>query len=221
MGALFEALILAANAAALLATGAATKLKIEEGIGDYGRAISDIKAQIAETQAERDRRITVAKEEGIASLKETAAQAGYESRLAMTQAEMVASSAEHKLGASGVRMHGSPLMAAQQQVDLAFAAADRTIEAGQAALRMGGLKLGNLFANIGAESSLLTAGYQRQQAELAFKKSELEKNKSKMVAWAYLGGAPALASSFYNVAKNWSSSGSGFFSKGLDIDFGG
>jgi len=210
----------AAQAAAWLASMGATKYKIEEGIADYGRAITDIKARIKETQAERDRRIAITKTEGVLGLKETAAQAGYEARTAMTQAEMIASSQEHRLGASGVRMHGSPLMAAQQQVDLAFAAADRTIEQGQAAVKMGGLKLGSALANIGAESSLLTAEYQRNQAELAFKKGELEANKAKMLLWVGLGGLPGLASSFYDTSKNWSSSGNGFFSKGLDLDWG-
>ncbi|KKL79100.1 hypothetical protein LCGC14_2018270, partial [marine sediment metagenome] len=104
---------------------------------DYNQAITDIQARSAATTAEATRRIGTTKEEGVLSLKEQGAQAAFEGRMAMTQAEMVASSEEAKLGASGVRAKGSPLAAAQQNVDLAFAAADRTIERGSAGMAMG------------------------------------------------------------------------------------
>lgn len=203
MGVFLDAAMIAANVAALISTAAATKYKIEEGIGDYGRAMADINARIADTEDERDRRIEATRAEGVMALKERGAQAAFEGRMAMTQAEMIASSAEHAIGASGVRMRGSPLMAAQQNVDLAFAAADRTIEKGRAGMAMGGLQLKTGFENISNQTSLLTAEYQRRHAEMSFKQSELVRNKSKMVTWAGLGGMPGLASSFYEVAKDW------------------
>ena len=187
--------------AAMVAAGAATKYKIEEGIADYQQAIADVQAKSAETAAEATRRIGATKEEGVLSLKEQGAQAAYEGRMAMTQAEMTASSEEAKLGASGVRAKGSPLLAAQQNVDLAFAAADRTIESGKAAVSIGGVQLKNTIAGIGAQESLLTSEYARQQREMERKKKELQENKGSMVAWAVAGGSVGLASSFYRASQ--------------------
>ena len=180
----------------------ALRMKIEEGIGDYGRAIADVNARIAETQGERDRRLAVTKEEGIMSLKEQGAQVAFEGRMAMTQAEMVASSEEARLGASGVRAKGSPLLAAQQNVDLAFAAADRTIERGSAGMAFGGVRLKNIFSGIGAEETLLTKAYGRRQKELQFKKRELEENKQKMLDLAMVGSITDFAGSFYKFAAS-------------------
>jgi hypothetical protein len=205
MGVILDAAMIAANIAAVAATALSTKYKIEEGIGDYGRAIADIDARIGETQAERDRRIEATKAEGVMALKEMGAQAAFEGRMAMTQAEMIYSAEGHRLGISGVRARGSPLMAAQQNVDLAYAAADRTLEKGKTGMAMGGLKLQTAFENIGAQTSMLTSEYQRKHAEASFKQSELIANKSKMVRWAALGGLPGLAGSFYDVGKDYSS----------------
>lgn len=208
-----------ALAAAMVATGEATKYKIDEAIGDYDQAILDIDAQIDETELERDRKLgqldynyRFALEGGEAALGEKSAAAKYDTRMAMTKAEMIASSAENALGSSGVRASGSPLLAAQQQVDLAFAAADRTAEAGSAGVKLGGLALGKQLTSIEhgrqdvrAQSSLLTSEFGRRRAGNVRKKTELEENRGKMIAWAYAGGAPALTSSFYNASKtfNW------------------
>jgi len=85
--------------------------------------------------------------------------------MAMTGAEKAASAEEAGLGAAGVRAKGSPLMAAQQNVDLAFAAAERTIETGRAGVALGGVRLKTGLADIGAATSLLTEQYKRQIAE--------------------------------------------------------
>jgi len=189
--------------AAAVATGEATELKIEEGIGDYSQAIADVKARSAEISAEADRRIGATKEEGILSLKEQGAQAAFEGKMAMTQVEMVASSEEAKLGASGVRAKGSPLLAAQQKVDQAAAAADRTIEKGSAGIAIGGLRLKTAMADIGAEESMLTAQYTRRQTELERKKRELQQNKSDIVKWAKIGGYASAAGSFYKAVQSF------------------
>ncbi len=145
----------------------------QEAIGDYYAAIEQVQERSAETSAEATRRIGTTKEEGILSLKEQGAQAAFEGKMAMTQAEMIASSEEAKLGASGVRAKGSPLLAAQQNVDLAFAAADRTIEKGSAGVALGGLKFGTAMADISAQETLLTSEYSRQEKELKRKLKEL------------------------------------------------
>ncbi|HEC61758.1 MAG TPA: hypothetical protein ENI27_05830 [bacterium] len=189
--------------AAMAAQGVGTRMKIEEGIADYNQAITDIQARSAATTAEATRRIGTTKEEGVLSLKEQGAQAAFEGRMAMTQAEMVASSEEAKLGASGVRAKGSPLAAAQQNVDLAFAAADRTIERGSAGMAMGGVRLKTGLADIGAQETLLTAEYARKRAGMLRKRDELQKNKTAMVALAVVGGAPSLGTSFYNLTNTF------------------
>jgi hypothetical protein len=190
-----------AQGAAMVATGVTTGMKIEEGISDYTNAIAQEQARIAETEAERDRRIATTKGEGVLALKEQGAQSAYESRLAYTQAELTASAVENKLGASGVRQTGSPLLAAQQQVDIAYAQADRTMESGQAAMTLGGMKLGGQMADITAASTLATNEYNRRQTEMRRKKTYLEENKAAMVGWAAVGGAPGLAASFYDAMK--------------------
>ena len=195
-------LMLALDIAAIAATATGTAMKIDEGIGDYNRAIADVKARSGETTAEATRRIGTTKEEGVLSLKEQGAQTAYEGRMAMTQAEMVASSEEAKLGASGVRAKGSPLFAAQQNVDFAFAAADRTIEKGSAGMAMGGVRLKTGLADIKAQETLLTSEYARREAEMRRKRNELQRNKGAMIAISALGGAPGLASSFYGVSRD-------------------
>lgn len=187
--------------AAMVAQGAGTAMRIEEAIADYSQAIKDVQARSTETAAEAARRIGTAKEEGVLSIKEKGAQAAFEGRMAMTGAEMAASSEEARLGASGVRAKGSPLAAAQQNVDLAFAAADRTIEKGRAGVAIAGVRLKSEIAGIGAQESMLTAEYTRRQAEMERKRRELQENKAKMVALAVAGGTPGLATSFYNLTE--------------------
>ncbi len=195
-------LALALEITAIYATAVGTAMKIDEGIGDYSQAIADVKARSGDISDEASRRIGTTKEEGILSLKEQGAQAAYEGKMAMTQAEMVASSEEAKLGASGVRPTGSPLLAAQQNVDFAAAAADRTIEKGSAGIALGGLKLGTAMANIGAQETMLTSEYARKQAEMERKKKELKGSRTAMIAISALGGAAGLGSSFYSYGKD-------------------
>ncbi len=161
------------QAAGMIATARAAGQEISETIGDYFAAIEQVQERSAETSVEAARRLGTTKEEGIMSLKEQGAQAAFEGRMAMTQAEMVASSEEAKLGASGVRPTGSPLLAAQQNVDIAAAAADRTIQKGSAGMALGGLKFGTAMADIGAQETMLTSEYARQQKEMRRKLKEL------------------------------------------------
>jgi hypothetical protein len=201
-----------------------TGMKIEEGIADYNRARQDTAARrkdsadeatrrIRATNTEGLRQIGATREQGVLGLKEQSAQAAFQGRMAMTQAEMTASSAVAGLGASGVRAKGSPLMAAQQNVDLAFAAADRTIAQGNAGVKMGGLQLktglGNIDAqtklatgNLAAQSTLATNEYNRRIAESTRKRDELVKNKAAMLVVAGMGASGSLASSFYDLGTD-------------------
>ncbi len=152
----------------------AAGMSIQESIAAYYSSIADIKAKSADISAEATRMIGAKKGEGILSLKEQGAQAAYEGKMAMTQAEMVASSEEAKLGASGVRPTGSPLLAAQQNVDFAAAAADRTIEKGSAGIALGGVILKTGLADIGAQETMLTKEYTRKQKEMERRLKELQ-----------------------------------------------
>jgi len=194
----------AAAIAAMAATGVGTEMKINEALSDYTNAITDVQERSTESADEAQRKIGTTRSEGILTLREQAAQTGFEGRMAMTAAEMAASREEARLGASGVRAKGSPLAAAQQNVDLAYAAADRQIESGNAQMKIGGLRLTHSLGDISAQSTLLTSEYSRQSAELTRKKTELEKNKAKMIAVAVAGGLPGIASSFYNASKLFS-----------------
>ncbi len=161
------------QAAGMIAASRAAGLSEQETLDDYTAAIKQVQERSAEASAEATRRIGTTKAEGIMSLKEQGTQAAYEGKMAMTQAEMIASSEEAKLGASGVRAKGSPLLAAQQNVDLAFAAADRTIEKGSAGVALGGLKFGTAMADIGAQETMLTSEYARQRDEMFRKQFEI------------------------------------------------
>ena len=173
--------------------GQATEAQIGESIADYQEAITNTEAQLAEIESERTRQLGTIKGAGVLELKEQGAQSAYESRIAMTQAEMTASAVENKLGASGVRQTGSPLLAAQQQVDLAYAQADRTVESGRAAMTLGGAKLAGAMGDISAAATLATAEYQRRLATY----------RRKLTA---IGGVPTTGTA------NTTSLGSGFSS---------
>lgn len=152
----------------------AAAAQVTESISDYQEAISQTEAQIAEVAGEEKRKIGIAKGEGVLALKEQGEQTAYEARIAQTQAELTASAVENKLGTSGVRQTGSPLLAAQQQVDLAYAQADRTVETGKAAMTLGGVKLTNAIGDITAMATLTTAEYNRKLASYRRKLGELQ-----------------------------------------------
>jgi hypothetical protein len=154
--------------------GLSTSQRIAEARDDYKAAMKDIDAQVADAEAEATRQIANTKAEGIATLKEQGAQSEYETKIATIQAEQTAQSAEAAIATSGVKQKGSPLLVAQQQADLAFAEAQRVGESGQAAMKIGGLKLGTSLQNIEAEKTLLTKELQRQRAELYRKKEALK-----------------------------------------------
>ena len=219
MSAAVAATALIAQGAALYATAVGTRMKIDEGIADYGREITRLNAQkveqageanrqISAIATERDRVFGATTEEGTLSLQEAGRQASFRSQGAFTQAEQLASSEEARLGASGVRAGGSPLLAAQQNVDLAFAAAERVAESGRAGIQIGGVRLGNQLqgitaqaknqqANISARSTLVSSEFDRRTAENRFKRNELAENRNRLVILSALGGAAGVASSFY------------------------
>ena len=180
----------------MISSAKATAAERSEAIEDYWAAIEETKVRSGEARGEAERRIGTLKEEGVLSLKEQGAQAAYDAKTAMTQAEMVASSEEARLGASGVRAKGSPLLSAQQNVDFAFAAADRTIETGRAGVALGGVKLKTGLADIEAASSLLTEQYARQYKEYVRKIHQLGGKAPGDIdlgplsgAWSWGGGA--------------------------------
>lgn len=189
IGAFTSVASLGLQAAGMISSSVAAGMEKEEAIEDYIAAIEQVQERMGEAKIEAARRIGTRKEEGVLSLKEQGAQAAYEGRMAMTQAEMVASSEEARLGASGVRPGGSPLLAAQQNVDLAFAAADRTIEKGRAGIAIGGVRFKTGLADITAQESLLTAEYARQQKELKRKLKELTGTE-------YVGGTTSYGGGF-------------------------
>jgi hypothetical protein len=191
----------ALQAAAMAASGVGTGMRIEEAITDYSHEASNIEAQQAEISGEGGRKAAVAREEGVMALQEQGAQAAYETKLATVKTELVTSSEEAKLGKSGVRIGGSPLLAAQQNVNLAAAAADRTAESGMAGMALGGVKLKNQLGDITANQTLLTAEYERRRQEALRQQRYLEQNKGAMIGVAVAGGAPGLGTSFYNAGK--------------------
>jgi hypothetical protein len=72
-----------------------------------------------------------------------------------------------------VRASGTALAAQQQQADIAYAGAQRTMEKGNAAVTLGGLKFKNSIADLTAASSLLTAQYARTEKEYRRKIKQL------------------------------------------------
>jgi len=200
-GAVQVGLQIAAAAMESIAVG----FKIEEAITDYAQEISDLKemrnARLAEMTASGER----AKEAGIAGLQEKVAGANFDTRMATMKAEMTASGSEAKMAASGVRAGGSALMGAQQNVDIAYAAADRVAEAGTAGVRIGGLQLADTLQSSKAAKSLLTLEYGQTLAEQKKKKENLQKSKGFMIAATALGAGAGVASSFYEKAstKSW------------------
>jgi hypothetical protein len=172
-----------------------------EGVSTYGKVLSgepgDIRGKavetsrtlglIGETKAEGARRIRQTKVEGVANLKDLGKQAAFESGVAQTQAQMTASGQTAKLGASGARATGSPLLAAQQASDIARAAAGEKTRAGNAGIALGGLKLGGSLADIQAATTLLTSEYERKLATAKRKQKSLAENKEELVNAADTG----------------------------------
>ena len=194
--------MVAAQVTAMAATAAGTDMQIGEAIADYNAEIGQVQARSAETADEANRRVEAQTKEGALALKERGAQSAFDSRMAMIGAERTASGQEARLGASGARAMGSPLLAAQQNVDIAFAAADRTVEKGNAGMKLGGLQLESGLAGIRAQETLATNEYGRQITEATRQKTFLEDNRPWMVLQAGLGGLPGLASTFYKGSSN-------------------
>jgi hypothetical protein len=190
---------IAASVAKAIADVAAMKMKIEEGVADYNEDIArrtksmNARVELMTGEMKREKAI------GVASLEEKAAGANFESRMADMKAAQTASSSEAAIGASGVRASGSALLGAQQTTDIAYAAADRTAEAGAAGVRLGGMELGNRLESAQGQKSLLTMESTMDIRQQQRKRDELLKNKSAMLWMAGIGGAAGVASSFYSV----------------------
>jgi len=192
---------LATQAAAMVAQGEATRMQINEAIASYSRDIKELEAKIATQQGLTRASMDETRRIGVEELKEVGREAGFQAKTGYTTAERLALSAENRIGASGVRAIGSPVMGAQQDVDLAFAAVDRTVQRGESALKIGGLRLASSLAKEQRTSTALTEQWGRQKQRTIDESWALEFNRSKMVAFAYLGGVPALTQSFYNASQ--------------------
>ncbi len=210
--------------AAMAASAIGVNMQINEAISQYARDVANINAQSRDRTEEAARRTDISQAEelrvrgqtttqGVLSLKEVSAQAAFASKQALTAAELNASSEEARLGASGVRAKGSPLLAAQQRVDQGFAQADRVIESGRSRVALGGLQLGGQLSkiasagtiersNIAGQQTLVTNEFSRRAAEQITKSAELERRRGALVGVAALGGAGALISSFYTIYQN-------------------
>ena len=179
-----------------------TGMRIEEARRDYAHNIANMKEAKAARLAAAEGEIVRGKETGIAALSERGAQAAYETNVAMRKAEQTASSAEARIGASGVRASGTALAAAQQETDIAYAGAQRIAEAGTAQMKIGGLQLKNQLVGGREQKSLLTMEYQQRITEAQRKKTELEENTVAMLFQVGLGGLAGLSSSFYKLGEN-------------------
>lgn len=162
-------------------------MKIQEGLADYTEYLAQIEAAGTEQVSEGIRKGMQTRAEGIAAIGEMSRQAAYETKTAYMGAELTSSAQEAKLGASGVRATGSPLLAAQQMSDVAWGAAGEKGRAGAAGITLGGLKLGGSLADIRAQTTLLTSEYQRKLTSARRKKTELETNAPEMIRQANLG----------------------------------
>ena len=89
-------------------------------------------------------------------------------------------------------------MAAQQNVDLAFAAAERTIAAGTAAIKIGGLQLKGELETGKAQQSLLSQEYQQRITEQERKVAELHASEMDIVGYTLRGGLAGLGANFYS-----------------------
>lgn len=184
-----------------VASAYAVMMEAHEAYEDYSHEIT----RMIEMRNERLKQMTAsearAKEIGIAGLTEQAKAGKYETETAMMKAEMASSTAQAKIGASGVKATGSALMGAQQATDIAYAAADRTAEAAASGIRIGGLELGNKLQTAAGEQSLLTLEYRQNITEQQRKMKELRENAGAMAAIAMAGGMLNAAGSLYTAAN--------------------
>jgi len=195
------ALEIASAIAKTAATIAATSQKIKEAKADYRSEIARMEEMKAAREATAEAEIGRGKEIGIEALTELAAGTTYETRKATFEAEQTASSAEAKLGASGLRASGSALAARQQDVDIAYATADRTAEAGAAQMKVGGLQVASQLKGAREQKTLLGLEYGQSIEEQRRKLTELEDIDWKLIRWAGLGALGAVTSSFYKHAE--------------------
>lgn len=167
--------------------GHAVSLQIQEGIEDYRELMWQLQKGAQLASAEATRKTAQTKTEGIVALQEMATQAAYETKTAFMGAELASSAQEAKLGASGVRASGSPLLAAQQMSDVAWGAASEKGRQAAAGISLGGLKLGGSLQDIKAANSLLTQEYLMKYMSAGRKKADLEKNARALISAADTG----------------------------------
>jgi len=189
---------------AMFAQKAATRMKIDEAVRAYYRDIAELDAKISTQQGLTRASMDETRRIGVEELKEVGREAGFQARTGYTTAERLALSAENRIGASGVRAIGSPVMGAQQDVDLAFAAVDRNVERGESALKIGGLRLASSLAKEQRTSTALTEQWGRQRRRQQAELDELWANKETMEWLAFAGGLPGLTASFYNASQTFS-----------------
>ncbi len=186
---------------ALAAMKESTEQKINEAITDYTKEIERLQETKSARENAMENEIGRVREAGITALTERGAQAGYETRKAMMGAAQAASSAEARLGASGVRATGTALAGRQQDVDIAYAGAQRVAEAGAAQMKLGGLQLGSQLQGAQEKKSLLTMEYRQNITEQQRKLAELQANKGQYLGWVVQGGLAGIYSNFYQGAK--------------------
>jgi hypothetical protein len=167
--------------------GRAVATQISEGLADYRDLLWQLENATILADREAARKTLQTKTEGIAAIGEMAKQAAYETKTAFMGAELTSSAQEAKLGASGVRASGSPLLAAQQASDIAWGAAGEKGRQAAAGITLGGLKLGGSLQDIRAANTLLTQEYQAKMTTAARKKRALEQNAPALVAAADRG----------------------------------
>lgn len=193
---------LAFQVAAMAATGIGTAMKIEEGKEDYRSEIARMEEAKAARERVMENEIARAKDTGVAALTEEGRAGTFETRMALMGVEQVASSAEARMGAGNIRAAGTAAAAAQQQVDIAYAGAQRQAEAAASRMTVGGMQLRNQLQSGREQKSLLTMEYEQNLAEQRRKLKDLTEHKAAMVAIAVAGGMAGLSSTFYQQVQS-------------------
>lgn len=192
---------MATAAAAMVAQGQATHISIAEAEEQYYEDRAELERLIANQQGQSAARVKEMRQIGVSELREMGAQGAFKARRAYTSAERFALSAENRIGASGVRARGTPVMAAQQNVDLAFAAADRATEQAESRLKIGGMRLASGIREEQRRTSAVTSQWRRQEDRIERAQTRLQNRRKEIIALAVAGGLPGLTSAFYNASQ--------------------
>lgn len=193
----------ALKAAAMVAQGISTGMKIDETISDYQDQMDTTNLQMQQSEAERSRRVTQTRGVMNANLGEASQELSYQAGAAAEKAALANSAAKAAIGYSGLRMAGSPLAAIRQTERINNAAAAETIRSGGAQLKAAGTQYANQIADINAQASALTAGYQRQYDLMKKKRDYLQQNKVGMIALASAGAAVDVGEAVINSGEKY------------------